>query len=254
MDEFTILRVFLVASVFVLLATTLLIWFCKGYYEERMQLLLNVKLLEEERARSKEERDSKKRKKSKKKSSSEDESQASCEDGDQARTSKSARKRLPRLDLNASDIDSQSNNVLKNVGNPRSGILKQSASHVANKSSAATTHSSTPTAKASGSDIKSTLPCDDQTPAPPKALLFDNSMSFDASASSIANQTSELANQQSRTANASNTLTAESSNKYNPSESKRMASVFPKRLINQPAVQSNNLNQFASQAQAQNLN
>ena len=227
LDESFVLRLVLGLFVFGTLAFGLMLWVCKGYYDEWVLFKSNAKIKSERN--DERDKDSKKKKvkpssscgsgSDKRGSQACQDSQASSDDCGQARTSKSTRKRIQKIDLNASDVD--------NMENARSGILKQSAStNVAQKSSTTKVNSSAPAAKATGSGIKTAPSSDDQSQLVlPKFLIFDTNQSFNSSASTIVNQASTIVN-------TSNTLKAEELNRFNPAESK-MTSIFPTQTTNQ---------------------
>ena len=216
-DELMLLRL-----VLVVLVAGLVLGLLKAYYNEWIKMKTNMKLLNEKLKNEENSRAAKelelaktaKKKKSKKRnsSSSDQESQASSDDGGRARTSKSSRKRIAKVDLNDS------------VENTRTGILKQSTSmHVAQDNAHVANHAaSTPAVKPSGSGINSTLANDDQSKlTPPKNLMFDSNLSFNGSACTVIT--------------ASNTLTAEGLKRFSPSTDKKA-----------PQVQSQQLNQTTS--------
>ena len=138
-----ILRLVLVLVVFGLLALGVLMLICKSYYDEWV-LLKSKEMLKEEMCRNKIAKDSMRRKKRSSNDSGGDklsskvshDSQASSDDDSNARKRRDKRKRIKKIDLNASDVD--------NVENERSGILKQSTStNMAQKSATAKVNSST---------------------------------------------------------------------------------------------------------------
>ena len=168
-----------------------------------MLLKLNAKFESERNdekiSLSKRDKDSKKKKvkpsgpgSDKRSSQASQDNQASSDNSGQARTSEITIKRIQKIDLNASDVDS--------MENARSGILKQSAStNVAQKSSTTKVNSSAPSAKATGSGIKTAPSSDDQSQLVlPKVLMFDTNQSFNSSASTLVNQASTIVKRRTR--------------------------------------------------------
>ena len=124
-----------------------------------------------------------------------------------ARTSKSSRKRISKVDLNDS------------VENTRTGILKQSTSaNVAHDDAHVAKHAaSTPANKPSGSGINSTLASDGKSKlTPPKNLMFDSNLSFNGSACTVIT--------------ALNTLTTEGLQIFSPSTVKKALPVQSQQI------------------------